>query len=49
MLGDYVDKGPDSSKVIARLRRRMPEGWTFVPHKGNHDAMMISAIAIPRQ
>lgn len=43
MLGDYVDKGPDSSKVIARLRRGMPWGWTFVPLKGNHDAMMISA------
>lgn len=43
MLGDYVGKGPDSSKVIARLRRAMPEGWAFVPLKGNHDAMMISA------
>lgn len=43
MLGDYVGKGPDSSKVIARLRRGMPPRWTFVPLKGNHDAMMVSA------
>lgn len=47
MLGDYVDKGPDSDKVIARLRRGMPAGWTFVPLKGNHDAMMISACRDP--
>jgi serine/threonine protein phosphatase 1 len=43
MLGDYVDKGPDSSKVIARLRRGMPDGWAFIPLKGNHDAMMVAA------
>lgn len=43
MLGDYVDKGPDSNKVIARLRRGMPDGWTFIPLKGNHDVMMAAA------
>ena len=43
MLGDYVDKGPDSNKVIARLRRGMPDGWTFIPLKGNHDVMMVAA------
>ena len=47
MLGDYVDKGPDSNKVIARLRRGMPEGWTFLPLKGNHDAMMAAALSDP--
>ncbi|MEO6945877.1 MAG: metallophosphoesterase, partial [Nitrobacter sp.] len=43
MLGDYVDKGPDSNKVMARLRRGMPDGWTFIPLKGNHDVMMVAA------
>jgi serine/threonine protein phosphatase 1 len=44
LLGDYVDKGPHSNTVIARLRRGMPCGWTFVPLKGNHDMMMAAAL-----
>ena len=47
LLGDYVDKGPDSNKVIARLRGGMPDGWTFIPLKGNHDAMMAAALRDP--
>jgi serine/threonine protein phosphatase 1 len=47
MIGDYVDKGPDSNKVIARLRRGMPDGWIFIPLKGNHDAMMAAGLRDP--
>jgi serine/threonine protein phosphatase 1 len=47
MIGDYVDKGPDSNKVIARLRRGMPDGWTFIALKGNHDAMMAAGLRDP--
>jgi serine/threonine protein phosphatase 1 len=48
MLGDYVSKGPDSRKVIDRLRKlRLPEGWLFFPLKGNHDAMMVEAFRNP--
>ena len=47
MIGDYVDKGPDSNRVIARLRRGMPDGWAFIPLKGNHDAMMAAALRHP--
>jgi serine/threonine protein phosphatase 1 len=47
MIGDYVDKGPDSNKVIARLRRGMPGGWIFIPLKGNHDAMMAAGLRDP--
>src|SRR5688500_7316848 len=43
MLGDAGDKGPGSSKLIARLRRGMPDGRTFVPLEGNPDAMMVTA------
>lgn len=46
-LGDYVDKGPDSRGVIARLRQGLPDGWLFVPLKGNHDAMMVTALRDP--
>ena len=46
-LGDYVNKGPDSSEVVARLRAGVVEGWQFYPLKGNHDAMMVEAMRNP--
>ncbi len=48
MLGDYVDRGPDSSKAVRRLRlltERSPN--TIVCLKGNHEAMLLSAIENP--
>jgi serine/threonine protein phosphatase 1 len=47
LLGDYVDKGPDSNAVIDFLRAGPPQGWTLVPLKGNHDAMMVDALRDP--
>jgi serine/threonine protein phosphatase 1 len=47
MLGDYVDKGPDSSGVVARLRGGVGAAWRFVALKGNHDAMMVDALRDP--
>jgi Calcineurin-like phosphoesterase len=46
-LGDYVNKGPDSREVVARLRAGVIEGWRLFPLKGNHDAMMVEAIRNP--
>lgn len=46
-LGDYVNKGPDSKRVIDRLRIGPPDGWLFFPLKGNHDAMMVEALRNP--
>jgi serine/threonine protein phosphatase 1 len=35
-LGDYVDRGPDSRKVIERLMGNLGhEGWRFTCLKGN--------------
>ncbi len=43
--GDYVDRGPASSGVVARImegpRRR---GDRFVPLRGNHDALFVTAV-----
>ena len=44
VLGDYVDKGPDSRGVIARLRAGMPMPWRTAMLKGNHDALMVAAL-----
>lgn len=44
LLGDYIDKGPDSRGVIARLRAGMPAPWRTAVLKGNHDALMVAAL-----
>ncbi|QUS39281.1 serine/threonine protein phosphatase [Tardiphaga alba] len=44
VLGDFVDKGPDSRGVIARLRTGLPASWRVVTLKGNHDALMVAAL-----
>jgi serine/threonine protein phosphatase 1 len=43
MIGDYVDKGPDSKQVIDRLLSGV-EGSRVIALKGNHDAMMVEAL-----
>ena len=40
-LGDYVDRGPDSRKVIGRLMGGLGhEGWRLICLKGNHEDIM---------
>ena len=40
-LGDYVDRGPDSRKIIERLMRGLGlEGWRLICLKGNHEDIM---------
>jgi serine/threonine protein phosphatase 1 len=46
-LGDYVDKGPDSKRVIALLRAGPRPGWRFIALKGNHDGMMVQGLRDP--
>jgi serine/threonine protein phosphatase 1 len=43
MLGDYVDRGPDSRGVVEYLVARA-ERENIVCLKGNHEAMMVEAI-----
>jgi serine/threonine protein phosphatase 1 len=44
-LGDYVDRGPDSRGVIARLLAPGPPGCERIFLKGNHETMFQAAIA----
>jgi serine/threonine protein phosphatase 1 len=47
VLGDYVNKGPDSRQVVEQMRAGLFDGWPFFPLKGNHDAMMVEALRDP--
>jgi serine/threonine protein phosphatase 1 len=45
-LGDYVDRGPDSPGVLARIAAPPPvAGAESVALRGNHEAMMLDALA----
>lgn len=41
-LGDYVDRGPDSRRVIEWLVDRQATG-RLIPLRGNHELMMVAA------
>lgn len=47
-LGDYVDRGPDSAGVIARLRALEQQG-EVVCLKGNHEDVLLRAVADARR
>ncbi len=47
MLGDYVDRGPESQGVIATLIGIPPLGFERVCLKGNHEALMEGFIRDP--
>jgi serine/threonine protein phosphatase 1 len=41
MLGDYVDRGPDSREIIERLMAGLGrDGWRLICLKGNHEDIM---------
>ena len=51
-LGDYVDRGPESARVVATLLAPFPSagsapGPRIVNLMGNHEEMMLSALADP--
>lgn len=43
LLGDYIDRGPDSKKVIEGVRRLTQEN-NIVALAGNHESMMIDSV-----
>ena len=47
-LGDYVDRGTDSSGVMDRLIAGPPEGFEQICLKGNHEAFMERFLKTPR-
>jgi len=46
-LGDYIDRGPDSRRVIDRLIE-LDSQCQLVPLLGNHEVMLLQALTIER-
>lgn len=43
LLGDYIDRGPQSREVIARIFAQQTQEWCrFVLLKGNHEALFLN-------
>lgn len=47
MLGDYVDRGPQSAGVLDKLSAPAPAGFRRICLAGNHEAMMLSVLQTP--
>lgn len=45
-LGDYIDRGPQSQRVIEVLLQ-LEQSCRLVPLKGNHELLMLRAIDVP--
>jgi serine/threonine protein phosphatase 1 len=46
-LGDYVDRGPDSRRVVDVLLGGLPKGFNAHFLKGNHEAMLLDFLQDP--
>jgi serine/threonine protein phosphatase 1 len=46
-LGDYVDRGPQSSQIIAFLMAAQSSGSPVICLKGNHEDMMVETLRKP--
>lgn len=44
MLGDYIDRGPESAQVISYLMEPMPDGFERICLAGNHEIAMLDYI-----
>lgn len=47
LLGDYVDRGPQSKSVIETLLGLNWPGWKFIFLRGNHDQAVLDFLAEP--
>lgn len=47
MLGDYVDRGPDSASVLEHVSAPAPAGFERILLCGNHEELMLDFLAAP--
>lgn len=43
LLGDYIDRGPDSGGVLAKVLHLMASGYQVYPLRGNHEQYLLEA------
>jgi serine/threonine protein phosphatase 1 len=43
LLGDYIDRGPDSKRVLDDIRMLSKDGYEVIALRGNHEQMLIEA------
>lgn len=48
-LGDYVDRGPSSARVLDQLTATPRPGWRSLPLVGNHEVMMLGFLDRPHR
>lgn len=48
MLGDYIDRGPESAGVVDHLLQPPPHGFVRHTLRGNHEQMMLDFLDDPR-
>lgn len=46
-IGDYIDRGPESRRVVDLLLRELPPGFDVHFLKGNHEAIMLNFLDDP--
>jgi serine/threonine protein phosphatase 1 len=47
LLGDYIDRGPDSKGVLDYFLQLLEAGYNILPLLGNHDEMLLHAAVDP--
>src|SRR3569833_1596988 len=47
MLGDYIDRGPQSAQVLELLLKAPPEGFKRICLAGNHEELMLAFLERP--
>lgn len=45
LLGDYIDRGPDSKWVLDRILELIGEGFDLKPLLGNHEQLLLDALS----
>lgn len=49
LLGDYIDRGQDSKGVLDYIIKLMGDGYNLETLRGNHEEMLLEAIADPEE
>jgi len=46
LIGDFIDRGPDSKGVIDHIWDLQAQGFSITCIKGNHEQMLLNGLAV---